>query len=95
MVRWSPSSPMGSENVIVWNVCDLNSWARRDVVRELVAFEWPSIVCSQETKLHVISNFDVIQILGSGFDYTYLPLLDSGGGGGGGLSPWKTPPCPS
>jgi exonuclease III len=64
----------------------LNSRARRDVVRELVAAEKPSIVCLQETKMHVISIFDVMQFLGAGFDYTYLL---SSGTHGGILVAWK------
>jgi exonuclease III len=46
---------MSSGNIVIWNVCGLNSRARRNVVRELVASEHPSIVCLQETKLDVIS----------------------------------------
>jgi hypothetical protein len=42
--------------------------------------ERPSLVCLQETKLHVINDYDVMQILGSGFDYSYLPTDDTGGG---------------
>jgi hypothetical protein len=38
------------------------------------------LVCLQETKLDVISDFDVIQILGSGFDYVFLPMVHTWGG---------------
>jgi exonuclease III len=71
---------MGSENLIIWNVHGLNSCAYRDTMRELVAAEPPSIHCLQETKLNVILNFDVIQMFGAGFDYTYLPLVQMRGG---------------
>jgi exonuclease III len=59
---------MGSKNLLVWNVRGLNSRAHRDTVRQLVATERPSVICLQETKLYVLSNFDVIQLLGSSFD---------------------------
>jgi hypothetical protein len=49
-------------------------------VRELVQSESASLICLQETKLYVIYNFDVIQILGPSFDYTYLPASNTRGG---------------
>jgi hypothetical protein len=70
---------MDSDNVLVWNVRGLNGWARHDDVRSLVAAERPSVVCIQETKLVVISDFDIIQILGLNFGYTYLPVVHSEG----------------
>jgi exonuclease III len=42
--------------------------------------ERPSILCLQETKLNVISEFDIMQLLGVGFDYTYLPSVQTHGG---------------
>jgi hypothetical protein len=48
-------------------------------VRELAAAERSSILCLQENKLHVISDFDVIQLLCAGFDYTYLPSIQTCG----------------
>jgi exonuclease III len=68
---------MGSENIIMWNVRGLNSWVHHDVVRELVATEQPSIVCLQETILQVMSDFDVMKVLGTGFDYTFLPSTNT------------------
>jgi hypothetical protein len=41
----------------------LNPCAQRDMVCGLVAEEHPLIACLQETKLHVISDFDLLQIL--------------------------------
>jgi exonuclease III len=74
MPIWSFSMfPMNSGNILIWNVRGLNSRACHDVDHELVTFEHPSIVCLQETKLDVISPYDLIQIVGSGFDYFYLP----------------------
>jgi exonuclease III len=71
---------MGSKNCICWNVRGLNSGAQRDVVRELIRAERLSLVCLQETTLDVINDFDVMQILGPGFDYVYLPTLHAIGG---------------
>lgn len=66
--------------MLVWNVSGLNSGAHRDAVRELVAAEHPSFVCLQETKLAVILDFDVMQIVGSGYDFTFLPAAHTRGG---------------
>jgi hypothetical protein len=33
------------------------------------------LVCIQETKLDVISDYDVFQLLGSAFEYVYLPVV--------------------
>jgi exonuclease III len=68
---------MDCERVMCWNVRGLNARAHGDVVQQLVSDEWPSVVCLQETKLSVISGFDVAGILGSGFDYCYLPAVFS------------------
>jgi hypothetical protein len=54
--------------------------AHRDAVRDLVRAEWISFVCLQETKLDVISAFDVMQIVGAGFDYFFLPAVHTRGG---------------
>lgn len=48
---------MDNTTVLSWNVRDLNAQARRDNVRTLVDDIRPSIVCLQETKLDVISEF--------------------------------------
>jgi exonuclease III len=47
--------------------------AHRDAVHKLVSDEHPSVVCLQETKTAVLSDFDVIQLLRLGFDYAFLP----------------------
>jgi hypothetical protein len=44
-----------------------------------VATERLSLVCIQETKIDVISDFDVIQLLGPGFEYVYLPTIHTRG----------------
>jgi hypothetical protein len=44
-------------------VCGFNVPGHRKAVRELVVVENPSIVCLQETKLHVLNDFLVMEIL--------------------------------
>jgi hypothetical protein len=68
------------ENVLFWNVRRLHSVTHCDAVRELVTAERLSLASLQETKLDVILDFDVIQILGPGFDYAYLPAVHTQGG---------------
>jgi hypothetical protein len=58
----------------------LNARSHRNGIRELVASERASLVCLQETKLYVISNYDVIQFLGPDFNYCYLPAEQTRGG---------------
>jgi hypothetical protein len=50
-----------------------------DVVRELVIVEHLSIVCLEETMQDVFNNFDIIQLLGAGFHYAYLPTVQTKG----------------
>jgi exonuclease III len=71
---------MGSQNVLCWNVRGLNARSHRDSIRELVMSEHVSLICLQETKMSVISDYDVVQILGLGFDYFYLPAVHTRGG---------------
>jgi hypothetical protein len=52
--------PMGSENILIWNVRGLNAQSHHDAIRELVRAKHLSIVCFQETKLNVITDFDLI-----------------------------------
>jgi hypothetical protein len=71
---------MSSENIFVWNVQGLNALAHRNVVCDLVVSEHPSLIYLQETKMHVISDYDIMQILGSICDYVYLPAALTRGG---------------
>jgi hypothetical protein len=71
---------MEAENILVWNVRGLHAGAHRNAVRDLVSAERLSVVCLQETKLDVISDYDVMQILGAGFQYVYLPGVHTRGG---------------
>jgi exonuclease III len=73
--------------MLVWNVRGLNAKSHRDALRSLVDVERPSIVCVQETKLSVIDDFIVMQILGTGFDYVSLP---ADGTRGGVLVAWRS-----
>jgi hypothetical protein len=50
------------------------------VVRELVAAKQPSFICLSETKLHVMNDYDILQMLGQGFDYVFLPSIQTHGG---------------
>jgi hypothetical protein len=67
---------------VLQNVRGLNYGARQDAVRELVRSERLSLVFLQENKLDVINDFDDLQIIGSGFNYFYLPAVHTRGGSG-------------
>ena len=71
---------MISYDCCVWNVRGLNGLARRNVVTDLVTQEHATLVCQQETKLSVICNSLVNEILGSMFNYDYLPSANVAGG---------------
>jgi hypothetical protein len=68
---------MGTESILCWNVRGLNLNGRRDVVHYLVAVEWLSIMCLQETKRDVFSDYGIMQLLRRGFDYYYIGILKS------------------
>jgi exonuclease III len=51
---------MDMQNLLVWNVRGLNVNGHWNVVRELYATEQPSIICLQETKLHVIDDYFIM-----------------------------------
>ena len=71
---------MLGENCLVWNVRGLNSRARRNVVRELVAQENISLLSLQETKLDTCSVSMLLDICGAGFDFVFLPASNTCGG---------------
>jgi len=72
---------MDNLNILSWNVRGLNSRARRDAVRLVVEESGASIVCFQETKLDVVTDFLMMSMLGLQFmDYAYLPASDTRGG---------------
>jgi len=64
---------------MVWNVRGLNSRARRNVVRELVAQENISLLSLQETKLDCCSENVFREICGVGFDFLSLPAMNTRG----------------
>jgi exonuclease III len=68
---------MSSEAILIWNVLGLNGQTCCNTLRELVAAEHPLIICIQETKLDVIYDFDVLQMIGSGYDSFCLPAVQT------------------
>jgi exonuclease III len=71
---------MAAENFVLWNVRGLNARSHHDAVCSLVETEHPSLVYLQETKLSVISDFDIMQILGAGYNYVFLVASHTRGG---------------
>jgi len=71
---------MIKENIVVWNVRGLNARARRNVVRELVSQEHVSLISLQETKLDGCDDRIILDMLGSSFDYSFLPAYNNCGG---------------
>lgn len=72
---------MDNLNILSWNVRGLNARARRDDTRLVVDDCRASIVCLQETKLDVVNNSLMLEMLGTQFlDYSYLPAVDTRGG---------------
>jgi exonuclease III len=71
---------MDSDNIVRWNVCDLNNRAGRTVVADLVVQEHISLVCLQETKLSFMDESIVISICGQGFEYSFVPADGTRGG---------------
>lgn len=78
---------MDSEACLIWNVRGLNARARRDTVRMVIEQERASIICLQETKLDVIDDRIVRDLLGGLFDYSYLLAQHTRGGI---LLAWRT-----
>jgi exonuclease III len=60
---------MDSENILVWNVRDLNGRARRALVAGVMSQERVSVVCLQETMLDVIDDRLILELLGSRYVY--------------------------
>jgi exonuclease III len=71
---------MDSDNILIWNVCGLNSCVHRIVVADMVAQEHISLVCIQESKLSVLNDSLVMSICGGDFEYCYV-LADGTRGG--------------
>jgi len=72
---------MDSINFLIWNARGLNDHARRDSVRKVVDSNKPALVYIQETKLAVVTERDVISMLGREFqDFVYLAAQGTRGG---------------
>lgn len=64
----------------VWNVRGLNGCARRNVVREFLVQQRATVVCLQETKLSTVCTAWANEILGTMFDYDFVPAINVSGG---------------
>ncbi|CAN6282117.1 unnamed protein product [Urochloa humidicola] len=72
---------MDNINILSWNVRGLNARARRDDTRLVVDECRAALVCLQETKLAVVDNHIILEMLGTRFlDYAFLPALETRGG---------------
>jgi len=71
---------MLTDNILIWNVRGLNSRARRLVVHELVAQERFTLVALQETKLDTCDDSLILEMLGAGFDFCFVPATLTCGG---------------
>jgi exonuclease III len=78
---------MDSDRILCWNARGLNSRARRDLVASLVVQHNVSLLCIQESKLHVIDDSLILKMLGAGFAYDFVPTV---GTRGGILVAWKS-----
>jgi exonuclease III len=73
---------------LIWNVHGLNSLPRCDAIYQVVLLSGASVVCFQDTKLHVVSREVVDRCLGWVFDQFYF--LPADGTRGGILLAWKS-----
>jgi exonuclease III len=71
---------MSANHLLNWNVRGLNSRAHRNAVRDVTFEHRASIVCLQETKVDVISNSLTNDLMGSDYDYAFLPAVGAAGG---------------
>ena len=71
---------MLADNILIWNIRGLNSRARRSVVKLLVAQERFTLVALQKTKLDMCTDALVMETLGVGFDYFFVPATHTCGG---------------
>jgi len=78
---------MNPSKILCWNVRGLNSKARQDTVRTLIASCQVEIICLQETKMSEISRGCILSLLGS--DFPYWVELPSIGASGGILVAWR------
>jgi exonuclease III len=72
---------MDPGKIMIWNVRGLNSFARQDSVRTLIASSRADIVCLHETKMATVSQRVLLSMLGSDFSrHVELPAVGAGGG---------------
>jgi exonuclease III len=71
---------MATEGILVWSIRGLNTRSHHDSLRELVKAERLSLMCIQESKLDDVSGYDIMQMFGPGFDYSFLPADHTRGG---------------
>jgi len=69
---------MNGENLLIWNVRGLNARARRNVVSQVVSLDKVSLLCLQ--KLSCIPVNLISDMLGTGFEYFFLPANGVAGG---------------
>lgn len=79
VVSWLSAPMEANFNILVWNVRGLNRVAHRNIVEEAGLDSKPSIICLQETKLAVITISIVMQMLGSNYDFFFLPAIGTRG----------------
>jgi exonuclease III len=80
---------MDPAKILIWNVRELNSSSREDVVRTLVEASRANIVCLQETKMADVPRGALLSMLGSDFS-SHMALPATGASGGGGHCCLKT-----
>jgi exonuclease III len=69
-------------NILSWNVRGLNSLARQENLKQVVAIFKPDLVCIQETKMEIINSRTIRTTLGPGFEdnFHFLPADGTRGG---------------
>lgn len=69
-------------NLLSWNVRGLNNPARQHEVKQIIQQHKPQIICLQETKLYLITNAEIRNILGLQYEnnFAYLPADNTRGG---------------
>jgi exonuclease III len=66
---------MNYDQFLVWNARGLNSRARRTAVKDIIVLEHVSVVCLQETKVAAFSQNMLNELMGTDFDYSFLPSM--------------------
>lgn len=77
---------MSANTLLVWNARGLNSRVRRSVVRSIAFEHRASIICIQETKIALYNSSMNTDVVGSDYDFAYLP---TDGASGGAVTCWR------